>query len=142
MTEIYTSSDTNLAIPDENTLLSTVSIADSGTILDLNVQLGISHDRSNDLDVFLKAPDGTSVKLFASVGGNGNNLQDLTLDDDASHPISAASNPNITTFRPEENLALFNGLSLSGVWTLEVRDTRKQKIGTLDRWSLEVKYLT
>ena len=142
MTEIYTSSDINLAIPDESTVLSTVSISDSGTILDLNVQLGISHDRINDLDVLLKAPDGTSVKLFANVGGSSSSLNNLTLDDDASHPITAAPNPNITTFRPEENLALFNGLSLSGIWTLEVRDTRKQKIGTLDRWSLEVKYLT
>ncbi|MEG4104109.1 proprotein convertase P-domain-containing protein, partial [Microcoleus sp. Pol17C6] len=132
----YTSNDTNLSIPDLGTLFSTLAIPDRGSILDLNIQLGITHERSNDIDVFLKSPDGKSVKLFANVGGNSNKLGKVTLNDDASLPISAISNPNATIFRPEGNLSTFNGLDLSGTWTLEVRDTNKQKTGTLKSWSM------
>lgn len=134
----YTSNDSNLSIPDLGTLFSTLTIPDRASILDLNIQLGITHDRSNDLDVFLNSPDGKSVKLFANVGGNSNKLGNVTLDDDASLPISAISNPNATIFRPEGNLSTFNGLDLSGTWTLKIHDTNKQKAGTLKGWSMIV----
>ncbi|MCT7970157.1 proprotein convertase P-domain-containing protein [Laspinema sp. D1] len=136
--QIYTSSDVNLTIPDPGILRSTLTIPNSGTILDINIQLSLNHNRNNDLQVFLENPQGKRVQLFANVGGNGNTFANLTLDDQGQLPVTAAANPNITTFRPQEELALFNGLPLAGLWTLEVQDTRQQQTGILNSWSMIV----
>ena len=136
--QTYTSNDVNLGIPDPGILRSTLTIPNSGTILDINIQLSLNHNRNNDLQVFLENPQGNRVQLFANVGGNSNTFANLTLDDQASLPVTAAANPNITTFRPQEELALFNGLPLAGLWTLEVHDTRQQQSGILNNWSLIV----
>ncbi|MGL5197096.1 MAG: proprotein convertase P-domain-containing protein, partial [Chroococcales cyanobacterium] len=136
--QTYTSNDVNLAIPDPGILRSTLTIPNSGTILDINIQLSLNHNRNNDLQVFLENPQGNRVQLFANVGGNSNTFNNLTLDDQASLPVTAAANPNITTFRPQEQLALFNELPLAGEWTLEVHDTRQQQSGILNNWSMIV----
>ncbi|MCT7991818.1 proprotein convertase P-domain-containing protein [Laspinema olomoucense] len=136
--ETYTSSDVNLSIPDPGILRSTLTIPNPGTILDINLQLSLNHNRNNDIQVFLENPQGKRVQLFTNVGGNGNTFANLTLDDQAQLPVTAAANPNITTFRPQEELTLFNGLPLAGLWTLEVQDTRQKQTGILNRWSMIV----
>jgi subtilisin-like proprotein convertase family protein len=136
--QTYTSNDVNLAIPDPGILRSTLTIPNTGTILDINIQLSLNHNRNNDLEIFLENPQGNRVQLFANGGGNSNTFANLTLDDQASLPVTAAANPNITTFRPQEELALFNELPLAGEWTLEVHDTRQKQTGILNNWSMIV----
>ena len=53
----YASTDVPLAIPDQSTETSTLSVPDSVTIGDINVTLDITHTSDQDLDVFLIAPD-------------------------------------------------------------------------------------
>ena len=89
---VYTSGDVPQAIPDQGPdqgmVLSTLEVADSVTIGDLNVTLDISHTRDKDLDVFLVGPDGTRVELMTDVGGNGNNFEGTILDDEAASSIT------------------------------------------------------
>ncbi len=134
----YTSPDTRLRIPDQGTVTSSLTVSDSYPIADLNVLLNISHSFDADLDVTLIAPDGTRVALFNDVGGSGDNFVDTLLDDQAPTDIASASAPFTGTFRPQGQLAVFNGNDVNGVWTLEVTDDSWSNRGKLENWSIQV----
>ena len=135
-TTTYASTDTPISLPDENTVISTLEISDDATIHDLNVQLNIAHTRDADLDVYLISPVGTRVELFTDVGGSGDDFQDTIFDDESGIPITSGSAPFAGTYRPEGNLAEFEGESLAGTWQLEIHDDRSRQTGTLNSWSI------
>ena len=99
----------NKSIPDRGTYTSSLAIAPTGRILDLNVRVNITHDWDEDLDVFLIAPDGTRTELFTDVGGMGANFTNTVLDDEATTSITAGSAPFTGTYLPEGNLTLTGG---------------------------------
>jgi len=134
----YCSTDVSKEIRDLATTTSTLVITDSGSIVDLNVNLDISHLLDEDLDVFLIAPDDTRVELFTDVGGDGDNFSGTTLDDESSLAITEASPPLTGRYRPEGNLSDFDGKGITGTWTLEVTDDSPLISGTLNSWSLIV----
>ena len=134
----YTSVDAPTAIPDEGTMTSTLTVPDSMTIGDVNVEIDIAHNADQDLDVFLIAPDGTRVELFTDVGGNGDNFTSINLDDEAAVTISSGSAPFSGSFRPEGSLAALDGKEAQGTWTLEVTDDKRRNTGALNQWSLQV----
>ncbi|GAF99003.1 unnamed protein product, partial [marine sediment metagenome] len=139
-TTTFASTDTPVSIPDRSTILSTLEILDDSTILDLNVQLSISHTRVADLEVHLTSPAGTRVELFSEVGGVGNDFQGTILDDEAGSVITSVAAPFNGTFRPQGDLSEFDGESTAGTWQLEVRDNRRKQLGTLNSWSIIVEY--
>lgn len=47
--------------------------------------------------------------------------------------------PYAGSLRPMGDLAVFEGHSLTGVWTLEVRDGTRNVTGTLDGWARVVR---
>ena len=99
----YPSSDTPVTI-EAGPHLSSITIVDSGTIDDLDVQLNIDHTRDGDLDVFLIAPDGTRVELFTDVGSTGDNFTNTILDDDVTRTIESGSSLIGTTLSPIDPL--------------------------------------
>ena len=101
------SNNSPTTIRDWSTTTSTISVPTAMEILDVNVQLDISHRRDQDLDIYLRSPDGTRVELFTDVGGNGDNFSGTVLDDQASVSITAGSAPFSGTYRPEGSLAAF-----------------------------------
>lgn len=135
VTHIF-SDNTQRTIPDRGTTTSTITVPTVMTLLDVNVQITISHARDQDLDVYLRSPDGTRVQLFTDVGGNGDNFTGTILDDQASLSITAGSAPFTGTYRPEGSLAALNGEGSAGVWALEVSDDARSYVGTLNSWSL------
>ena len=134
----YSSTDVPKEIPDLGTTTSTLVIGDKGSIVDLDVELDINHLWDEDLDVFLRAPDGTLVELFTDVGGWGENFNDTILDDESSLSITEASAPFTGSFRPEGDLSVLDGKSITGTWTLKVTDDSGTLSGTLNSWSLIV----
>ena len=46
----------------------------------ISVCLNISHTYDSDLNVFLIAPDGTTVNLFTGIGGGGDNFTNTCLN--------------------------------------------------------------
>nr|WP_293106784.1 filamentous hemagglutinin N-terminal domain-containing protein [Okeania sp. SIO2F4] len=96
---------------------------DLGTVEDLDVRFSAAHTWNSDLEVYLTSPEGQEVTLFAGVGGDGDNFQDTVLNDDASASISSGNAPFNGTYRPQGNLADFNGENPNGTWTLTVKDT-------------------
>ena len=135
----YKSSDVPKNIPGKGTETSTLTIADAGPIVDLNVKLNITHPYNADLDVFLIAPDGTRVELFTDAGSTSANFEDTILDDEASESINDGTGPFAGSYRPEGSLATLKTKNVLGAWTLEVTDDWSvNRAGTLNSWSLIV----
>jgi subtilisin-like proprotein convertase family protein len=153
-TATYTD-NTVVAIPDGlnfycddsgvGSVSSTITIADSGTITDLNVALNISHPYVGDVSVTLQSPAGTTITLidrpgrpaFSPCGYNSANII-VTLDDEAGGgPVENANPPN-GSYTPQEALSAFDGEDMQGTWTLTVSDAVTNYVGTLNSWSLIV----
>ena len=139
-TATYASTGGPVSIGNNSTILSTIEITDTFSILDLNIQLDISHSRDSDLDVFLVSASGTRIELFTDVGGNGDNFTNTILDDDAADSITSASAPFSGTYRPEGDLSLLEGELLNGTWTLEITDDQNGQTGTLNNWLISVEH--
>jgi subtilisin-like proprotein convertase family protein len=133
----YASTDVPKDIPGMGKETSTLTITETGPIVDLDVKLNITHPYDPDLDVFLIAPDGTRVELFTDVGGMSANFENTILDDEAPESITDGSGPFAGSYRPEGKLSDFIGKDMAGTWTLEVTDDwGPQNAGTLNSWSL------
>jgi subtilisin-like proprotein convertase family protein len=109
-TGVYTG--TGGAIKDAGTTTFDLPVSDTGTLRSLTVQLAITHRALSELTVTLVGPDGT--RMLLAVGADGTVNADLS--------------------------STFAGRQLSGTWKLEIKDSKKRNIGTLDSWSLEVEY--
>jgi subtilisin-like proprotein convertase family protein len=126
----------------------------SGAIATVSVAMVLLHPATAQLDVSLVGPDGTEVML-ASRRGTGANFGQLvcpfgqpcvpsytSLSDEAIAPISAAANPYIGSFQPDQRLRAFAGKSgpaANGTWHLRVRDHVAGVVGGLYRAELRVR---
>jgi subtilisin-like proprotein convertase family protein len=133
-----TSTDVPKSIADFSTVTSRVLFSGLSSISDVNVTLDITHSFSGDVDAYLISPAGTQVELFTGVGGQFNDFQDTTLDDEASTLISDATAPFTGSFRPEGLLSDLIGENPNGNWTLLIRDTTDADAGVLNGWSLTI----
>lgn len=105
----------NAAIPDNNPagVSSTIAASDTGTVSAVEVTVDITHTYSGDLRLSLTKGPITKV-LQSNVGGSADDIK--------------------KTF----TVTGFDGVSLTGDWTLKVVDTYAADVGTLNSWSLEV----
>ena len=130
------SSSTRVQIQDLRTVTSRIVVRNHFTIEDLNVRLNISHTFVRDLSITLIAPNGTRVNLVAHRGGSGRNFNNTIFDDGATQSIVEGRAPFTGSFRPEQSLAVLNGLSGHGTWTLSITDNARGDRGILNSWSL------
>jgi subtilisin-like proprotein convertase family protein/putative hemolysin len=135
---VYPSTDTPIAIPDESVANSFISVPAGFTISDVNVTLDITHTWDEDLDVYLISPQGTRVELFTDVGGIYDNFTGTILDDECATPITSGTAPFTGCYQPEGSLAAFDGQDSSGQWRLEITDDEWFLEGTLNSWELEL----
>ncbi|MBK6622301.1 MAG: T9SS type A sorting domain-containing protein [Saprospirales bacterium] len=137
--ETYTSNDVPVGIPSTGTPTRTseITILQEGTINDLNViNLVGYHEGIQQLDVFLKGPDGSQAKLFGSYCGSSSPFN-LDLDDES--PFNLPCPPNTgQAYKPAEPLGIFDGKNTTGDWTLilQVNDDYGAG-GLLESWALE-----
>ena len=124
---------------------STLEVTTSGQILDLNVQLDITHTKCYELTVTLFAPDGTPVPLFSKVGYPASLMSassNIVLDDEATRTVLFSSLLDFAgAYQPEGTLADFDAEDMAGVWTLEIVDDVDKSYkgtGTLNGWSLDI----
>jgi subtilisin-like proprotein convertase family protein len=130
--------NTAKAIVDQGITTSTIQVSDSFSMRDVNVRLNITRGRDSDLQVFLIGLDGTRIEPFNGVGGNGDDFQNTIWDDAASTSIISANAPFAGTYRPSSSLSLLDVKTVTGAWTLEVRDNTRLQTGTLNSWSFTV----
>ncbi len=133
------SMSTATTIPANGLLNSTLAVTDSLFVESLGVGLTITTpapDSDANLTVVLMAPDGTSVPLFAAVGGAGLNFTNTTFDDAVSTSIQAGTAPFTGVFKPSGGaLAALNGKNFLGTWTLQITNTGNVS-ATLNSWTL------
>ncbi len=141
---IYNSADIPKQIPDNNSsgITSIINVTDDFVITDVNVNIDISHPWIRDLQIYLKAPDGTEVLIYDRSCGSGNvgkvNINAI-FDDAAATSICDNANPAISgTTKSDNLLSTFNNVSSQGDWILKVVDNADQDAGTLNNWSVEL----
>ncbi len=137
-TGTLTSTDVPKTIADNATVESTLAVASTGTVLDVNVTLSITHTWDGDLNISLVGPNGTVVPLSSRRGSSGDNFAGTTFDDSATTPISSGTAPFSGSFKPETPLAALNGIAANGTWTLRVQDAASGDTGTLTAWSIQL----
>jgi subtilisin-like proprotein convertase family protein len=132
--------DTPVAIPDSNPTgaSSIITIDSPWNVLDADLLVNITHTYTGDLDLYLIAPDGTTVELSTDNGGSGQNYTNTLFDDDAPTSITTGSAPFTGSFQPEQPLAVVIGLPAAGAWTFKVVDDAGADIGTIDAWQLRL----
>jgi secreted trypsin-like serine protease len=108
---------------------------------------GLSHERPSDLDVWLVAPDGTTVTLLSDVGGDEPIADlDLVVDDGApatGHPLPLRIAPTdvgidrqLKRAQRPADLSVLEDVDPNGEWHLLVADDRGGASGTLEGWSI------
>ena len=138
----FISSGGAVPIPDNDPVGATAAlqVADSGTILDVNVKVNLSHTNDADLVVYLSGPDGTQVSLIGSRGGEGDNFVNTVLDDEATLSLAQGSAPFTGSFRPDGALSLFQGKSAAGTWTLRAADISPGNSGSILGFEVEITF--
>ncbi|NML76389.1 tandem-95 repeat protein [Rhizobium sp. S-51] len=142
----YSSGAVNLRIPAVDTagsIESSIEVPTGGTIADINVSINLTHTYMSDLEIYLVAPDGTTIRLVANAGGSADPNGVITFDDEAAQSFGSASAPFTGTWRPDvDQLSLLDGKDMSGTWTLHINDDAGGDIGTLFNWSLQINSAT
>ncbi|MBI4558543.1 MAG: FG-GAP repeat protein, partial [Candidatus Hydrogenedentes bacterium] len=126
----YTSLDTPIPIPDYDGAPSQITssrLVNTGTIVDVDVVVDITHSWRGDLIVKLTSPNGATVFLHNLSGGSADNVQ-WTYDDETRPPDGPGT------------LSDFDGEDAGGTWTLAVSDNAGADVGTLNSWSLRIVY--
>ncbi|HEY0007495.1 MAG TPA: proprotein convertase P-domain-containing protein, partial [Tepidisphaeraceae bacterium] len=140
-TATYTSSESAVPIPDNNTAGAqrTVSVpAAIGAVTKVTVKFSLTHPRLADLIGYLIAPDGTTVTLF-SINKETANITDMTFEDGAATPVSGGSAPYTGTFRTNfAVLGTFIGRQSGGTWRLKVVDSATGNTGSITAFAVTI----
>ncbi len=148
----YPSADVPVGVVNGTSVFtSTINIPANGIIDDVIVtDLDMDHTRVGDLFLTLEH-GGVSVRLIDRPGvpntNNGCRRNNIfaTFDDDlgtttAENECTPGTNPVINgTFLPEDPLSAFDGMDMTGTWTLRIEDfDTNEDQGTLNDWSLDI----
>ncbi len=143
---VISSTNVPVAIADNTTVTSTLSVVEHINITDINVLLvSLTHTWVGDLTISLTGPNGTSVVLVdrlgvpqSPVGNSGDNFINTIFDDAAALSITTGSAPFNGSFSPENLLTSFNGLDAFGLWTLSVTDSATDDTGSINDWRIDI----
>ncbi|MFN8178059.1 MAG: proprotein convertase P-domain-containing protein [bacterium] len=137
-----------VAIPDNdpNGVTSTLFVASSLVLTDVNVRVQITHPFVGDIKIQLRSPQGTLIPLLdrpgvpATTNGCASDNMDITFDDSSSFDPESycpASNPWYAgTAMSFYALTPFNGQNAAGTWSLIVSDNKAGDVGSLVNWQL------
>ncbi|WP_422108066.1 HYR domain-containing protein [Winogradskyella sp.] len=124
---------TNTSFTATSTLVGTL-----GTDVTIaSVELDISHASTDNLEIRLLSPGGTTLNLALDLGSDGDNFTG-TVFRDGGTAIASASAPFTGVFQPQGGTfaSAFSGEASDGIWTLLVCDDEASDAGTLDSWSI------
>jgi len=125
-------------------LFHTIMVPDVGVVGDLNVHLNISHTWYGDLDIMVTSPMGTVAFVKDGIPDDSSDLiGTYVLDDEAPGSWDAAATAAGATiplgsYFVDVPLSVFDGESITGVWTITICDTFAGDLGTLNGAVLEI----
>ena len=111
-------------IPDDDPrgIESLIHVAESGTLVNLDVSVAITHTWIGDLKVILGLPSGDEVILHNKTGYSRKNIE------------------RTYSTKSDEFLQFVVGIEIKGDWRLKVIDLASRDIGTLNKWGLDLIY--
>lgn len=112
----------DVAIRDFKKSLLSLALADTKPIAEIRIGVDIEHTFVGDLIVRILPPQGAPVTLHDRTGGPTDNLK--LIYDVLNTPA----------------LAVFQGASPQGTWTLEVQDKARDDTGTIRGFSIELTF--
>lgn len=130
-------------IPDNGPIqtcfpLSVSGIGNISSSLGLSsVSINISHTWIAQLEIYLRAPDGSTVPLSIQNGGSGNNYTATCFSGTANTALENGAAPFTGNYIPDGYLGIVNnGQNGDGVWNLCVKDIATGDTGSVTGWSL------
>ncbi len=133
----------NSDYPPGNPFESSIDISyiNPGILTDATAQIvsvcvNLDHAYDADVELRLKAPNGTLLELSTDNGGGGDNYTNTCFTPSAITPITAGTAPFTGDFQPEGVWTDLNGSNVNGTWTLEVADDQNGFGGTFIDWSI------
>ena len=103
------------------------------------VLLNVKHTGGNDLNIWLRAPNGSSTELFGKPYANGVNLTHTIFTDSSGYPNINSPlifAPYTGTYQPKEQLSNLDGTA-EGQWQLIVNDQADNGAGYIESWALD-----
>jgi subtilisin-like proprotein convertase family protein len=127
----------NLFLPDGPVVSDNLSVSYSAAIVDLDVQVILTHTWTGDLLIDLTSPALTTVRLENGDNGNSDNINTV-YDDEAPAGESSAGgvSPASCPVDGPGTLADFDGQDIQGTWTMTIDDIAGGDTGTLSQWCL------
>ena len=116
------STDVPKDIPNRTTTQSVVDVAATGVVLDVLVDVVISHTWRGDIELRLRHPDGTTAVIFTPSGGDSR--------DDIIGTLGIVNAPNLAQMLNRQS---------QGRWTLQIIDGQPQDNGRLISWGLRLR---
>ncbi|NJK32421.1 MAG: hypothetical protein HC927_08425 [Deltaproteobacteria bacterium] len=137
-------SSPGLTINDDSHPSDTIVLDVVGTVVDVDVQLSVTHDHLEDLHVTLGHAE-LGPTLLNKFCGYYEDI-DAVFDDEADIPLTCVPNPIVPDppaailgpMRPQDSFTVFDGLDAGGEWTLYISHASLFNGGTLDSWCLRV----
>jgi subtilisin-like proprotein convertase family protein len=123
-------------IPDLATTRDTIFVPGSATLTSLEVFLSIQHTFCGDLDITLRAPNGTTRDVTSDNGGGGDHILTV-LGTTGTNVTTAAFLPPWTNLsQPEVAFGNMGATNIQGNWILEIVDDAGGDVGVLVGWGL------
>jgi len=130
-----------MTIPTSGSISDNVRINLNENITDINLFIALNHENLSDLEIYLIAPNGDSVRVINSHTSNSsdNNLVTVFNDQADSTLINGRYNSLYTIIKPLNNInSVFGGDKPQGLWKLRVNDNEAGNTGILYAWGIQV----
>jgi len=127
----------NKPIADNSTTKDTINIPNSLSVSSVELFVSLQHTYTEDMDIILRAPNGTTREISTDNGGSSNNGY-LTVFRDGSTIVNTAGffAPFSNLAGPEATMGNFGGTNAQGNWILEITDDVSGDAGTILGWGL------
>jgi subtilisin-like proprotein convertase family protein len=130
---------TPIAIPDGVSSYTTRQItvpAGLGSIINVDVEVALSHTYMSDVELEIVSPQNTTVRLLQRVCGSSTIPLTLKIDDSGS--VIDCANSAFQIIAPTDLLSGFNAQNPAGTWVLRVRDAYANDSGTISSASVTI----
>lgn len=135
----FSSTTTPKPIFDLQLIGDTINIQQPGNVENVKANLNINHPEVGELLISLYH-NSTSSHFTNFNEVLGSNLINTTFSDSAVLFLNQGSPPFTGTFRPVTPLSQFINKQLQGNWILKIYDKTQGNTGTLQNWSLIIRY--
>ncbi len=124
--------------PQIASTVSSIFIDELGTVDNIEVvNLDIDHSWIGDLDITLRSPEGSFIKLMERPCNNQTDMEEIRCGFKPTSAIIAPCPPNTNeSYSSVEDMSTFFGQTITGEWQLIIDDLANLDGGTLHSWGL------